>query len=410
VYYDARSDLYNNSERHAQALERLYRIPADRQIAMLKKYAEAGGCDLDTAFWSLDGLRYLLPALEFNTVLRQLVAKSPLDINIELYLDWALSEQTSDWPTSDQRFRLLENWMRRSFTPPPVDDLSDGERMILAHFQNLVSHPELLPPTFYPRLLQIIIAGLTANQRTDLFKKELLEQVKNNYYEPRTRSAARTGFEYLHRVIRTSPHSEQRQAVAQLLSSFVPLNKQQTRSVHDLLNHPACKDALPHLKAVLKRTEELWLDFSTDDEETVKKVKEIYRKTPVQTIAFFQERIPPTTSADPARIQRLIADLEHDDFQRRQLADRQLWDIGLFAEPALRKALDHTESAEARRRLTPLLHKLHVDRSTTLRAIHVLKQIQTLEARSLLQDLAHGAPDAEVTREATKALKSFRKQ
>jgi hypothetical protein len=106
----------------------------------------------------------------------------------------------------------------------------------------------------------------------------------------------------------------------------------------------------------------------------------------------------------------LIADLDNDDFARREAASKQLAAFGAQAEPALRKALADTQSAEVRSRIQALLKALdqwvvtNPDALRSLRAIWVLERIGTPEARAVLGDLAKGAPEARQTQEAQAAL------
>jgi hypothetical protein len=127
------------------------------------------------------------------------------------------------------------------------------------------------------------------------------------------------------------------------------------------------------------------------------------------------------TSADiPARIAKhlkpigsfahWIADLDNDEFARREAASKQLAAFGTGAEPALRKALAETNSAEVRSRINQLLKTIgewvvtDPDALRSLRAIWVLERIGTPAARAVLEDLAKGAPEARQTQEAKAAL------
>jgi hypothetical protein len=111
---------------------------------------------------------------------------------------------------------------------------------------------------------------------------------------------------------------------------------------------------------------------------------------------------------EAARIARLIADLDHDDFDTRQKASKELDRLAPANLPALRKALARPASLEAYRRLERILARhpegrLSPDELRTLRAVHALEEAG-LEARFLLRKLAGGAPDALLTRDARAAL------
>jgi hypothetical protein len=134
-----------------------------------------------------------------------------------------------------------------------------------------------------------------------------------------------------------------------------------------------------------------------------------------QSVAFLDKQLRTRAVIDAQRIGRLIADLDDDSFEARTAAGRGLEELGRAAEPALRKALEGRPSAEARRRIEGLLHQLDEpipsgERLRGLRAVEALQRIQTPEARQLLEVLASGTPEAEVTQEAKAALRRLDRQ
>src|SRR5262249_2615513 len=113
--------------------------------------------------------------------------------------------------------------------------------------------------------------------------------------------------------------------------------------------------------------------------------------------------------ADPARIARLIADLDDDDFEVRERANELLRQMNALAEPAMRKALEKTASAEVRRRLERLLERLEgapvpAEDLLGVRGVGVLERSGSPAAKELLQGLAKGHESARLTREARAAL------
>jgi hypothetical protein len=109
------------------------------------------------------------------------------------------------------------------------------------------------------------------------------------------------------------------------------------------------------------------------------------------------------------RVNRLIADLDHDRFEVRERALVELAKLGKQVEPALRKALQSRTTAEVRLRVGILLKKLDdlampPEDLQALRATVVLERIGSPEARQVLQALAGGAPEARLTREAKASL------
>jgi HEAT repeat protein len=105
-----------------------------------------------------------------------------------------------------------------------------------------------------------------------------------------------------------------------------------------------------------------------------------------------KERLRPAAGSDPAKIARLIADLDQDDFTIRESAMKQLSDLGDLAEPALCAALTDRPSVEKRRRVENLLNRLDGVNSPDLRrgvrAIEMLESLGTPAAQQVLQTLA----------------------
>jgi hypothetical protein len=126
-------------------------------------------------------------------------------------------------------------------------------------------------------------------------------------------------------------------------------------------------------------------------------------------VTLIKARLHPAATVNPEIVQRLIADLDSDQFDARKKASTELENIGEAAAPFLRKALDGEQSLETRKHIEDLLKK--TDSATprgealrTIRAIEVLELVGTPEAKAVLQTLANGMPEARLTREAKAAL------
>jgi WD40 repeat protein len=131
---------------------------------------------------------------------------------------------------------------------------------------------------------------------------------------------------------------------------------------------------------------------------------------PRQAVPFLKERLRPIAPVPAERIRHFIADLDHDDFTRRQQASRALASIDRQAETLLRAAHKTTTSPEVRSRTAQLLKAIDrwvvtdPEHRRRLRAIWVLQRLGTPEARALLQKLAEGAAAARQTQAARGAL------
>lgn len=172
----------------------------------------------------------------------------------------------------------------------------------------------------------------------------------------------------------------------------------------------AARRKLPRSELTANDLERLWTDLC--DADAVKAHAALWTLVakPAKAVPFLKEHLQPVPRVTPERLQRLIADLNADEFTRREEATHELAKLGSEAEPELRKALEGKPSLEMRRRAETLLKELSCQTEITpealrqLRAIHVLEQIGSPEARQILASLAQGAPAAPATRDAAAAL------
>jgi len=125
---------------------------------------------------------------------------------------------------------------------------------------------------------------------------------------------------------------------------------------------------------------------------------------------LFREHLKPVQAVDAKRIEQLITDLDSNEFSVREKATADLEELGEWARPALRKALEGEPALDTKKRIEKLLEKLTAGQAPsgkmlrTLRAVEALERIDTDEARQLLQTLAKGAAEARLTRDAKEAL------
>ena len=127
-----------------------------------------------------------------------------------------------------------------------------------------------------------------------------------------------------------------------------------------------------------------------------------------------KELVPPMERVDPARLAALLADLDHDQFVRRQRAMEALAALDTAARDALQQHLATVSSAEARQRAAELLHRIDRQELTgealrQARAVEALERAGTPAARAVLEELAQGQPGATLTRQAEAALGRMKK-
>lgn len=170
-----------------------------------------------------------------------------------------------------------------------------------------------------------------------------------------------------------------------------------------------------HLQAVKwtpRELEQRWNDLaSLEGPRAVQAIWDLVAASH-QAVPLLHQRIKPA-AIDPQRVERLIRDLDSDDFRTRTKATEELEKIVDSAEPALRKKLAGKPSLEMRQRIQQVLNALEPSASSerlrALRAIQVLEYAGTADAREHLRALAKGIPEAHLTREAQAALERLAK-
>jgi WD40 repeat protein len=129
---------------------------------------------------------------------------------------------------------------------------------------------------------------------------------------------------------------------------------------------------------------------------------------PKESVPLIRERLDRLRDkprVDQAAVERLLAELDSDDFAVRDRAGAELEKLGDQAEPALRKVLEDKPSVEVRSRVTKLLSKFGDPRTRpdgiwSLRALAVLERANTSEAREAVEGLASAKSADWLTREA----------
>jgi hypothetical protein len=132
-----------------------------------------------------------------------------------------------------------------------------------------------------------------------------------------------------------------------------------------------------------------------------------------QSVPILRKQLRPA-SADTPRIERLLGELDSNDFRKRTKAVKELAEVGEPALPALLQALVSPVSLEARRRMESLVEKLTPENLVKeeirlIRGVEVLERVGNSEARQVLLELAQGARGALSTRQATSALDRLRR-
>jgi WD40 repeat protein len=155
--------------------------------------------------------------------------------------------------------------------------------------------------------------------------------------------------------------------------------------------------------------ENLWTALGNDEPQPAYQAIWKLAARSRQALPFLLQRLHAPAGPDVSRIGQLIADLDSSSFPVRKKATAELTKLGHAAEPALRRALKSKPSLEVSRRVEALLARLeeHIpppEQLRYLRAVAVLEQIGTDEARQLLGKLARAGTNDALAESAHLAL------
>jgi WD40 repeat protein len=127
-------------------------------------------------------------------------------------------------------------------------------------------------------------------------------------------------------------------------------------------------------------------------------------------VRLIDASLPPPTAKDIETLQQSIEDLDSRDFQTREKATERLKAMGRNIETHLAERIARPADLELKRRLTALSEwsqnvGIRPNELQAQRAIYVLEQIGTPQARGVLDRLAKGHPHEWTTQSARAALK-----
>jgi RNA polymerase sigma factor (sigma-70 family) len=152
-----------------------------------------------------------------------------------------------------------------------------------------------------------------------------------------------------------------------------------------------------------------WKALAGDDAGRADEVVWSLARAPEKSLPFLKARLRPVQGISTQQLDKLLKDLDSDQFAVRETATTELQELGELVEPALRRVLENKPTVERRRRIESILAKLDAvvpsgDVLRSLRAVRVLGHAGTPEAAKLLRELANGADGASLTRTARVTL------
>ncbi len=104
-----------------------------------------------------------------------------------------------------------------------------------------------------------------------------------------------------------------------------------------------------------REIEARWADLAGADAAKAYESICLLATLPDSTVLFLRKHLRPAQSVEAGRIEKLIKELDNNQFDVRQKASGDLERLGEVAVPAARKALQDKPCAEMRRRLEQLL-------------------------------------------------------
>jgi WD40 repeat protein len=153
----------------------------------------------------------------------------------------------------------------------------------------------------------------------------------------------------------------------------------------------------------------LWNELASSEGNLAGKAIMRLEDRPVEAVALLRNRLQRAVPVQAKRLEILFADFSNPRYAVRKKAEAEFARLGERAEPFLSKRLKESPPLDVRQRLERLLENLGgfvtvSERMRELRAVEVLEHIGTAEARRVLRELAGGAPEARLTKEAKAAL------
>jgi hypothetical protein len=157
----------------------------------------------------------------------------------------------------------------------------------------------------------------------------------------------------------------------------------------------------------------LWADLASDDAHRAYLAVCKLATASAPAVALLREQLHPAPGSpkeqDRAKLRRLVADLDAEEFAVRERAARDLEGLGESARAAYDEAKAGNPSPELKRRIQDLEAKSAAANAPLqrqlIRAVEVLERIGTADARRVLEKLAKGADGARLTQEAKGSLR-----
>jgi hypothetical protein len=153
----------------------------------------------------------------------------------------------------------------------------------------------------------------------------------------------------------------------------------------------------------------LWADLASGDAARSFGAMRVLAAAPGQAVPPLREHVRPVAAPTAQELDRLVADLDSKEFEKRAEAEARLTALGELARARLRQARQADPPLDAARRIDVILDRLDggplpPDQLRELRGVETLERIGTPEARQALEALAAGGRGARLTEAARGAV------
>jgi WD40 repeat protein len=161
------------------------------------------------------------------------------------------------------------------------------------------------------------------------------------------------------------------------------------------------------LGPVPKSLDEAWRRLAAAGGTSVLPAAFAFTDDPATGLDFLKRHVRPAVAPNPADVAKHVAALDAPAFAERESATVALHRLGQGALPALRNAIAAANSAETRERLQKIVDRLETggDATAFRRAVAIMREMGTADAKTWLETLSTGDPAAPLTTQAKAALR-----
>ena len=153
----------------------------------------------------------------------------------------------------------------------------------------------------------------------------------------------------------------------------------------------------------------LWTDLGTSNDLRLQMVLKVFRSAPRQTVELIGQKVQPVARELQREVEKLLAKLDDESFERQRFTAMMENGRAYQFAPLLKAKLKQLPAGQVHGFFTYMVNEMYEGKqpaalAAQLRAVALLEELATKEARDLLERLADGADGARLTTEARAAL------